>query len=223
MSKLKTLKISNFRSIIDLSLEFDNCNIFVGESGSGKTNVLESLALLSTIYRKHNITNLELYDVGLRNKGFGETLFSDFINYENDNYIRFQLSVFEKPSRKFNYILENNKSEYIKWNLIKNSDEIYLPLWNELKDFKIFSPEYTVLKTEYDSEVPLKCKGEGLFKLLSIIKFENPNQWDTIQKYMKIFDWFDFLDVDKNGSEIYVKNKFLSKKIPIGDICQSFI
>lgn len=45
--RIKSLKISNFRNLKDLNLNFsDNLNIFVGLNGQGKTNLLEAIYIL---------------------------------------------------------------------------------------------------------------------------------------------------------------------------------
>ena len=45
--RLKNLKLKNFRSYADLSLEFPpGVVVFVGDNGQGKTNLIESIYLL---------------------------------------------------------------------------------------------------------------------------------------------------------------------------------
>lgn len=45
MLKIKHIRIKNFRSIVDLSLDTDKMNIFVGLNDAGKSNVLKALNL----------------------------------------------------------------------------------------------------------------------------------------------------------------------------------
>ncbi|MCG8369568.1 MAG: AAA family ATPase, partial [Proteobacteria bacterium] len=44
---LKTLRIKNFKSILDANLELGRVNLFVGGNGSGKSNLLEAVGVLS--------------------------------------------------------------------------------------------------------------------------------------------------------------------------------
>lgn len=44
------LKIKNFKSIRDLSLDCKRVNVFIGEPNTGKSNILESLGILSFNY-----------------------------------------------------------------------------------------------------------------------------------------------------------------------------
>lgn len=57
---LKNLKIQNFKSIKDLSLEFGRVNIFIGEPNTGKSNILESIGILSFNYTRNLIDFVRL-------------------------------------------------------------------------------------------------------------------------------------------------------------------
>ena len=41
---IKSIQISNFKSVVDLSLELGNFNVLIGENGCGKSNILEAIA-----------------------------------------------------------------------------------------------------------------------------------------------------------------------------------
>ena len=47
---LSKIKIGNFKSIEKLELELAPLTIFVGPNSSGKSNVLESIAILASLY-----------------------------------------------------------------------------------------------------------------------------------------------------------------------------
>lgn len=44
---LRSLTITNFKSLVDVTLDLGRFNVFIGENGCGKTNVLEALAMAS--------------------------------------------------------------------------------------------------------------------------------------------------------------------------------
>ena len=44
---ITTIKVKSFKSIVDLSLELGQLNVFVGANGSGKSNLLEAIGVLS--------------------------------------------------------------------------------------------------------------------------------------------------------------------------------
>src|SRR3954470_5198746 len=43
---IRTLSISNFKSVEDLSIGLGRVSVLIGENGSGKSNILEGIALL---------------------------------------------------------------------------------------------------------------------------------------------------------------------------------
>lgn len=45
MLRIKHIRIKNFRSIVDLSIDVGKMNIFVGLNDAGKSNVLKALNL----------------------------------------------------------------------------------------------------------------------------------------------------------------------------------
>lgn len=59
------LRIQNFKSIVDLSLEIGRINVFIGENGSGKTNILEAVAMAGAGVQKR-VQVHELYERGVR-------------------------------------------------------------------------------------------------------------------------------------------------------------
>jgi AAA15 family ATPase/GTPase len=41
---IKSVKISNFKSVVDLTMELGSFNVLIGENGCGKSNILEAIA-----------------------------------------------------------------------------------------------------------------------------------------------------------------------------------
>ena len=62
---LETIRIQNFKSIVDLKLELGRVNVLIGENGSGKSNLLEALAFASVAIGNRFKTK-ELVDRGVR-------------------------------------------------------------------------------------------------------------------------------------------------------------
>ena len=44
---ISSLKIKNFKSIVDVDIDFGNVNLFIGANGSGKSNILEAIGIFS--------------------------------------------------------------------------------------------------------------------------------------------------------------------------------
>lgn len=88
---------------------------------------------------------------------------------------------------------------------------------NEFLNFIIYAPENHFLRRfeEEASIKPLGIKGEGLFKLITIIETEYPTQFEEIKKYLKLVDWFkDFQipdDLKFTEKKIKIKDQYLSE------------
>ncbi len=89
-----------------------------------------------------------------------------------------------------------------------------------LEDFLIYSPENTSLRTfETEGQIqPLGIKGEGLFKLLTVLSFEeNKEQLNEIKTRLALLDWFDDFEV-VNGSStgartLSIKDRYLDDSL----------
>ncbi len=89
-----------------------------------------------------------------------------------------------------------------------------------LDDFLIYSPENTSLRTfEVEGQIqPLGIKGEGLFKLLTVLSFqENKEQLDEIKKRLALLDWFDDFEVINGNSTgaqtLNIKDRYLDDSL----------
>lgn len=54
---IKNLRIQNFKSIKDLSLDCERINVFIGKPNAGKSNILEAVSLLGAGYSKGKFMN----------------------------------------------------------------------------------------------------------------------------------------------------------------------
>ena len=80
--RLKSLKLLNFRSYENLSVEFSpGINIFIGENGVGKTNILEAIYVLSLTKSNRYGTSLDLIKTGTSN-----ALITSLV--EHDDYLK---------------------------------------------------------------------------------------------------------------------------------------
>lgn len=75
---IQHLRIQNFKSVRDLSLECDRINIFIGKPNAGKSNVLEAISLLGVVYNNYGYgpTN-KFWDSFIRYKAIAH-LFNNF-------------------------------------------------------------------------------------------------------------------------------------------------
>ena len=62
---IKTLRISRFKSVREVSLEFGRVNLFIGGNGTGKSNILEALGLVSVCLGR-SLGDADIGEKGLR-------------------------------------------------------------------------------------------------------------------------------------------------------------
>ncbi len=62
---IQKIRIQNYKSIADLTLELGQFNVFIGENGCGKTNILEAIAMLSGA-KNNRLTIEDLVNQGVR-------------------------------------------------------------------------------------------------------------------------------------------------------------
>jgi len=87
----------------------------------------------------------------------------------------------------------------------------------KLRDFLIFTPEYSSLRTfEQEGQIqPLGNSGEGLLKLLQVLN-DNPDKINEIKHRLELIDWFDDFKIPNSDLErvIQVKDRYLDKELP---------
>lgn len=151
---IKSIRLSNYKSIVDLNLDLGRFNVLIGENGCGKSNILEGIALASAA--SENKLDFEYF----QNRGIRVTepnlMFSAFDNSENKKILIRCLDEDKFPSA---YILQyDSTSKPPKWknagdvlddiNSIRLIDSLLrLSNLNEDKVLKKF-PELTSLKDE---------------------------------------------------------------------------
>ena len=93
---------------------------------------------------------------------------------------------------------------------------------SELLDFLIYAPENHFLRRfeEEAAAKPLGIKGEGLFKLITIIAQEYPDQFAEIKKHLKLIDWFE--DFEIPGDLKFTERRIKIKDQYLGDDLQYF-
>lgn len=87
-----------------------------------------------------------------------------------------------------------------------------------LNNFIIYSPENTALRNFYqEGQIePLGINGEGLLRLINVISnYDDKNYINEILSSLKLFNWFESIDIPDNLSlanhKMIIKDKFLSK------------
>ena len=273
---VKEIKIQNYKSVQDLTLELGRINVLIGANGCGKSNILEAIVFGSAAAEK-KLGNEFLSSRGIRvtepkamRSGFDKLSANQpiivKINVSNDNIkieIEHNNESFSEWKRKIESIelergkiiiseVKNRLAEIAKIksthetnsqsitidklltslenvdklsNLINEgetdttkAETIFKEFQSNIKQFSnflIYAPENTFLrKFEEESQIePLGIRGEGLFKLLSVMSQETPEEFQEIIENLELIDWFDGFEIPKDlvftERRIRIKDRFL--------------
>jgi predicted ATPase len=110
---LKTIRIRNYKSIEDVSLDLGRVNVLIGENGAGKSNVLEAIALAGAAEAR-KLDNEFLASRGIRVTD-SELMRSAFTRKTISEPII--ISVASDDGSKFEYTLNNDNEPYSEWSI----------------------------------------------------------------------------------------------------------
>lgn len=271
---IKEVKIQNYKSVQDLTLELGRVNVLIGANGCGKSNVLEAIAMGSAA-ADNKLSNEFLSSRGIRvtepramRSGFEEIELSKSINVsfvneldtfdfelknENKIFSDWEISNIDKVSKQLTKSFLNKMIEKyfesevsmkpLDLELKEKLSEIKIEdkdaeLHKDLKSvffngpldstiyltaFLIYAPENTFLrKFEDESQIePLGIRGEGLFKLLSVMSSETPEEFQELIENLELIDWFEGFEIPKDlvftERRIRIKDRFLDEGLKYFD------
>lgn len=176
MLRIKHIRIKNFRSIIDMSMDTDNMNIFVGLNDAGKSNVLKALNLFFNGETEPGI----VYDF--------KTDYSKYAPIRKKKAKEIMISIVFAIPKRYSY------HENVVWTKIWREDGLYKDNSSEWK-FTPYSKVATLLKRARYKYVPA-IKSDNYFKLLladlymSIAKEANSELVDKAEEYSYALDGF---------------------------------
>lgn len=134
MIKLKELYVTNFKSIDEMSINFNNFNVIIGANASGKSNIIQVLKFLNDIelYGIENAISLQGGSEYLRN-----------VNIKSEKNTRIKVDV--EINSKFRRIVrgENGKKKY-KINMEKITFEFAIKYYKRNQKFKVISDELII-------------------------------------------------------------------------------
>jgi predicted ATPase len=265
---VKEIRIQNYKSVQDLTLELGRINVLIGANGCGKSNILEAIAFGSAaaedklgneflsargirvtepVYMRSGFNKLNSFEAILLKLVFNTDEYLFEINNKNEAFSDWQRMVITPTDensmsndfKKFSEIINNsglinNKlSEEEKNKIIEKLSNQVKPItdvinykFNERKDFAnfiIYAPENTFLrKFEEESQIePLGIRGEGLFKLLSVMNQETPEEFQEIIENLELIDWFEGFEIPKDlvftERRIRIKDRFLEEGLQYFD------
>lgn len=269
---IKEVKIQNYKSVQDLTLELGRVNVLIGANGCGKSNILEAIAMGSAA-AEDKLSNEFLSSRGIRvtepkamRSGFEiDNKKKIDIRFKSDHedysafvallqHLNSPFSTWENTFNLFDIANKRALSKFLK-SFVKQMDEenewsnveelnklskkeqqklISNLITNEVKEtvevtnqyfanFLVYTPENTFLrKFEDESQIePLGIKGEGLFKLLSVMSSETPEEFQELIENLELIDWFEGFEIPKDlvftERRIRIKDRFLDEGLKYFD------
>jgi len=221
---IQKIHISNYKSVVDLTLDLGQVNVFIGENGCGKTNILEAIALGGA---------------AAANKLDNEFLFTRGIRMVELSLLKPAFEI-EKTKKQIEIRFKNIKNEQLDAE-IENFDILSIKEYNSqgelavtrssllhqkkgkkgftdyglLNNFLIYCPENYFLRNFQDEGQirPLGIRGEGLFKHILELYRQKPETLETISENLKLIDWFQGFDIPKDlfftEKRLNIKDRFL--------------
>lgn len=175
---IKSVKISNFKSIVDLSLELGSLNVLIGENGCGKSNILEAIAFgAAASADKLDYEFLGSRGIRVTNPDY---MFSAFKENNKMEPINVTITV---DNAAFIYDLINDSTNPKKW--INKSREV------ALKDISSFFSAYfnetnDLKRKDLQALLNQDEEGKALFRVLNVM--ENFKDDSNFQNYFsKLF------------------------------------
>lgn len=107
---IKSVKINNFKSVVDLTMELGSFNVLIGENGCGKSNILEAIAF-GAAASADKLDNEFLGSRGIR-VTTPDFMYSAFTNGKKKNPINISIV---HDQRIYNYDLANDPNNPKKW------------------------------------------------------------------------------------------------------------
>jgi len=131
---IKEIRIQNYKSVVDLTLELGKTNVFIGENGCGKTNILEAVAMLSGAINDR-LTVQDLVNVGVRVAKPSLTKSAFLKNGKPENQsIEFDLD-FENKEKEIYKPVVKSEGEFISFNMLNlNLKDVTITINSESGD-----------------------------------------------------------------------------------------
>jgi predicted ATPase len=244
---IDSIRIQNYKSIVDLTLELGRFNVIIGTNGCGKSNILEAIAMgaLSTSDNV-DIGRLSSYGIRVTEPDLMVNAFEDTDDNMNE-FIQLEVSGDNRPystmialshEEKRNIWMDIKPKEYniIKQHYNNTQDESirevipydeYHKLRKELiekptfKSFLTYSPNENTMRemVRTISVYPFGVHGEGLFQYLKLAKTQN--LFPVINKGLRMLDWFEEVfpaeGLLSNEFDVTIKDKYMKEALNIFD------
>ncbi|MDR0864072.1 MAG: ATP-binding protein [Candidatus Symbiothrix sp.] len=203
------IKINNFKSIVDMTLDLGRVNVIIGANGCGKTNILEAITFASAA-SQDKLDNEFLLNRGIRVTE-PQFMASAFEDVEQEPYL--MIKIYEDGETRTDVNVMYLEDRYLWINTLPfakgmvtlaSEEEIILPDVDKLPlaKFLTYSPSENVLrKNSFETTIfPIGRNGEGLLAYLKNLstKEEGKEIFKEINEGLTMLDWFEGLNIPDN-------------------------
>ena len=240
---IDSIRIRNYKSIVDLTLELGRFNVIIGTNGCGKSNLLEAITLGSlAISDNADLGRLSTYGIRVTEPDMMVNAFED-TDVDLNEHIQLEIAGDNKKwstDIALSYDEKWNKWEKIEPNAYKiisqnykneHGDvpdkivpyEEYHQLYKELIDkptfrsFLTYSPNENVMREMVRTVTvyPLGVHGEGLFQYLKLTKTQH--LFPIINEGLRMLDWFEGVspadNLLSNEFDVKITDKYLKETL----------
>lgn len=229
---IKEIQITNYKSIVDLTLELGRFNVIIGTNGCGKSNILEAITVASASHQRKLDTefllnrNVRVTDPLFMTNAFDDIELNDghmyFVVNGNDGQyynIGFNLFHYEKTKTWKNLIEDTS---VVRPDNITNQNGMnpFAAVVEEFASFLSYRPVENLLREVKDSPIyPLGIRGEGLMQYLKTISTneEYRELFLKINEGLRMLDWFDGFNIPdgllSNEYKLSIGDKFLKDSL----------
>ena len=237
------IRIRNYKSIVDLTLELGRFNVIIGTNGCGKSNILEAITLGSlAISDNADLGRLATYGIRVTDKDMMVNAFEDTDDNWNDHILLeiagdnkdwntdIALSYDEKWNKwdktepnAYKIISQNYESENgeVSDKIVpyKEYNQLYKKLIDKptFRSFLTYSPNENVMRemVRTVSVYPLGVHGEGLFQYLKLTKAQQ--LFPVINEGLRMLDWFEDVspadELLSNEFDVIITDKYLKETL----------
>ena len=233
---VENIRIRNYKSIVDLTLDLGRFNVIIGTNGCGKSNILEAITMTSAAHQNKLDTEFLLNrNIRVTEPAFMTNAFDDV--EQNDNHIYFDVDGSDDQlySISFNLFHQEKTKAWknfieIAANLPPNGGKTKFGMFQvvavveEFASFLSYRPVENLLREVKDSPIyPLGIRGEGLMQYLKSISIneEYRELFLKINEGLRMLDWFDGFNIPdgllSNEYKLSIGDKFLKDSLHFFD------
>lgn len=225
---IKNVRIKNFKSIVDESIELSTLNVFIGANGAGKSNILEALGFIAAKSEGEiNLNNLTAAGIRIARP---DLMVNSFYGNTQKKAVEITISTdtIECVNR---IILRDPTFAYSPWDVITTCKETEANekdktiLMSDINRFEIYTPEIDALRglTQYSQRFPIGLHGEGFDVILNSLS--TGQKAEAAEKANLYIDWLEhtayadddvakmgFLKLGRSKSHLYFSDKYMQRK-----------